>query len=110
MPTKKKEPERVFDFDVLYAKYPRKGEGKKRGMERLRRTITTEAQYNAFSTALDNYLAVLAREGRDLQYTKMWITFVNNWTDYLEVSKPPEGGGPEPKFQSTVQRILRGEL
>lgn len=94
----------TLDFESLYAKYPRK-EGKKRGMEILRRTVKTEAEYQAFAGALDNYLALCKKEKREGKYLLHWKTFVNNWTDYLQ-----EIEADKPAAISQMERIIRGEL
>lgn len=72
-----------FDFDSLYLRYPRK-EGRKLGMARLKKTIKTQAEYDAFAFALDQYIKLCASEGRGLKFVKHWSTFVNNWTDYIQ--------------------------
>lgn len=96
----------AFDFESLYQRYPRK-EGKKRGMDRLRKTIQTKAEYQAFATAVDAYVRLCRDENREPRYIKHWATFVNNWTDYLEqgVSAPQVN----PRL-TQLERILKGEL
>ena len=95
---------KVLDFDSLYARYPRK-EGRKRGMEILRKSIKTEAEYQAFAGAMDNYLALCKREKREAKYLLHWKTFVNNWTDYLQEIEPAK-----PEALSQMERILKGDL
>lgn len=93
-----------LDFDALYKRYPRK-EGRKRGMEILRKSIKTEAEYQAFAGAMDNYLALCKREKREAKYLLHWKTFVNNWTDYLQ-----EIEAAKPEALSQMERILKGDL
>lgn len=95
--------ERRFDFDILYARYPNK-EGKKRGFEKLKKTIKTEAEYRAFVSALDNYIKLCKEKDRIRGgFVKMWSTFVNNWTDYLEEISSTS-------TRSQLERIQKGEL
>ncbi len=96
-----------FDFAIPYERYPRKGEGKKAGMERLKKLIRSEADYRAFCQAVDNYAALCKAEGRERSYIKYWSTFVNNYTDYLdpEISEQPPSGNVD-----QLQRVLKGEL
>lgn len=94
-----------FDFEVLYRAYPRK-EGKRRGMAKLKKTIKTKAEYDAFKGAMETYVALCKAEAREPQYIKLWQTFVNNWTDYLEADLKPATSDPFEQFK----RVMRGEL
>lgn len=74
----------VFDFETPYQKfYPRKGEGKTKGMNRLKETITTKEQYDQWCIAIENYAKLCEQENRPKEYIKMFVTFVNNWQDYV---------------------------
>jgi len=70
-----------FDFDEIYADYPKKGPGKKKGMKKLERTVKSEKHYSAIKQALEN----LKKLNREKQYYPNFDTFINNYEDYLEV-------------------------
>lgn len=63
-----------FDFNALYAKYPRK-EGKPAGLIQCRKQIKTQADYDALSRAIDRYAAQRAKDGVEL---KMFSTFLGS--------------------------------
>lgn len=71
----------VPDLGAAYALYPRK-EGKTRGMKKLKRDITTPAQYERFITAVRNYARHVA--GREFDKIKQFDSFVTSWEDYAE--------------------------
>jgi hypothetical protein len=94
-----------FDFEAIYARYPRKGEGKKAGMKRLKERIKTAADYANFERAVENYVRICIADKRDRKYVKLWVTFVNNYEDYVVVDPPDL-----PPAVDQLQRILKGEL
>jgi hypothetical protein len=67
-----------FDFDAVYALYPRK-EGKKKGLQRCRSQIKSRLKYDALLQAVKNYAAV-ASPG----YEKHFDTFMGCWEDYAD--------------------------
>ena len=71
-----------FDFEALYALYPRKV-GKKRGLQRCRSQITSQRRYDQLHTAITNYAATMAREGRELSYIKHFDSFMSIWEDWI---------------------------
>lgn len=71
----------LLDFDALYAPYPRK-EGKAKGMAKLKRVITTPAQYERFAAAVRNYARHVA--GRPADKVKHFDSFVMCWEDYAD--------------------------
>jgi hypothetical protein len=77
----------AFDFEALYARYPRrKGDpGKKRGLDRCRSQIKTQVQYDRLGAAIDAY--AVSRRDEDPVYTKQFSTFMGCWEDYA-----PAGG------------------
>lgn len=95
-----------FDFEAIYKRYPRK-EGKKAGMAKLAKTITTNAEYHAFRVAVGNYVALCERENREYRYIKHWATFVSGWEDYA-VAIPP--AKPKTILRNQIDRILKGTL
>lgn len=81
-----------FDFDAVYARYPRK-EGKAAGMKTARARFKTQGDYDRLSAAVDNYVAKLQREGTEKQHTLIWSTFVNGrWEDYVDGAEAVTGG------------------
>lgn len=92
-----------FDFEAVYAKYPRK-EGKKRGMARCKAQITTPEKYAALVKAVENYAAGV----RELQYAKHFSSFMLCWEDYVD-RKPVTGERvSSPTWQG--RPIGRGEV
>lgn len=71
----------AFDFESLWALYPRQ-EGKKEAMRHLKASVGTEEQFSACRRAIGNYKAKLARERTDPKYVMQGKTFFNNWQDY----------------------------
>lgn len=72
-----------YDFEVLYQAYPRKGEGKTRGMQKLKKDIKSDEDYVLLGRAVENIVAIYKRNKTERQYMKMWSTFCNNWRDYI---------------------------
>lgn len=72
--------EPAFDFDAVYAIYPRK-EGKKKGLQRCRSQIKTRLKYDALLTAVKNYSEHVI--GRDPDKVKQFDTFIGCWEDYV---------------------------
>lgn len=68
-----------FDFEAVYAKYPRK-EGRKKGEQRFKSQITTRLKYDALMRSVENYAATVA----DTTYAKHFDTFMNCWEDYVD--------------------------
>lgn len=103
----------MFDFESLYKTYPNK-EGKRLGMDKLAKIIKTEAEFEAFKTALANYLELCRLTGRiEGGYVKQWKTFINNFTDYLDpeiLSSFKQVQGPSGKNLSQLERITKGDL
>ncbi len=93
-----------FDFESLYARYPRH-EGKKAGMAKLAKTIKTTDQYRDLERALENYVCQCIADKTERKFVKHWGTFCNNWTDYVMVDAPAPTG-----TVSQLQRIMKGEL
>lgn len=91
-----------FDFEGLYASYPRK-EGKKKGLQRCRSQITSLAKWEALKRAVNNYRARVERERTEPKFIKQFDTFMNCWEDYLTapaeatsaVAPPPEYHDPD---------------
>jgi hypothetical protein len=73
-------PAKEFDFEVVYAKYPRK-EGKADGMRAAKRKIKSDEQYQKLLIAVENYAkSTTVLEG----YVLLFSTFINGrWLDYV---------------------------
>jgi hypothetical protein len=86
-----------FDFDSLYAKYPKK-EGKPAGLIQCRKQIKTQADYDALSQAIDRYAAQRAKDGWEI---KMFSSFMGSektghpWREWCN----PETGSTIPGAQ-----------
>lgn len=93
----KAEPRRVFDFNALYNKYPRK-EGKSRGLALCRLQIKTQKDYDELSLAIDRYNAHLRKMNTEPAYYKYFSTFMSSWRDWLD----PETGKIEAQKGSKI--------
>lgn len=90
-----------FDFDALYARFPRK-EGKREGMNACRRKIRTQGDYEAFAAAVDGYAAKVRAEGTERRYMLHWSTFVNGrWEDYVPGAPALLPDQPRPLIPAT---------
>lgn len=90
-------------FEQLYTRYPRK-EGKARGRKALEQLLRKPKwTVQRLHRCLDNYLALIEREGREKKYIKHFDTFIRNIEDY---DGAPEGDGND----DLAAAILRGEL
>jgi hypothetical protein len=79
-------PEPRFDFEALYARYPRK-RGKAAGLKLCHKHIRSEADYGQLARAVDTY----AREcmGKDPQYVMHFSKFMGGcWRDYVQPESP----------------------
>ena len=72
-----------FDFEAVYALYPRKL-GRKKGMQRCRSQITTREKYDALLRAVKNYAAIKA--GTEMQFLRQFDTFMSSWEDWIDQS------------------------
>lgn len=71
------------DLEALYKIYPRKGNGKSKGMLRLKSNIKNQADYDKMKIAIENYKKTV--QGTEKQYIQLFSTFVNkNWFDFIE--------------------------
>jgi hypothetical protein len=100
-----------LDFVAAYQRYPRK-EGRKKGLERAAKQITTREQYDRFVRAIEHYAAHVA--GRETDKIKHFDTFVGCYEDYVEGPPPsrpaaPRAGGfmpPRPPADETREEKL----
>jgi len=98
-----------FDFDKIYALYPRKGEGKKRGMDICARKILSITTYRRFSRAVENYAELCRITKRERKYTLMFSTFVGRWEDYEDLTEEMKSNGMSGNL-GLAQRIITGEV
>jgi len=85
-------PETVFNLDELYQLYPLK-KGKSLGMEKLKRVIRSQKDFDDFKTAINKYTQDIKSKGTEPRYIKQFSTFVGSdkiqpWRDWLD-----EGAG-----------------
>lgn len=73
----------TYDFEAVYLLFPRKGAGKKVGMDRCRRMIRSEKKYQSLLEATRNYALLVRREKTEMKYIMQFSTFMNRWEDYL---------------------------
>ena len=90
----------MFDFEAVYALYPRK-EGRKKGLQRCRSQIKTREKYDALLRAVKNYSAKVT----DPQYLKHFDSFMGCWEDYadgspalLPLKQAPSAVRPPPEY------------
>lgn len=88
-PTK---PHGGFDFEAIYRAYPRKV-GKKKGLEKLRRTVKTAVQFEHLGIAVANYAAAMESKGTAPEFVKQFDTFSGCWEDWVVVEKDAAGSG-----------------
>lgn len=93
-----------LDFEAIYRIYPRK-EGKSAGMKKLAIHVTDEETYNRVMNAAKNYAMLCKSRGTELRFIKLFVTFVNNWMDYEDISELVSVPANEPK-KTNNNRLL----
>lgn len=73
-----------LDFESIYAVYPRK-EGKKKGMEKLKREINSHEKFTQLQFAVNNY-AIKCKD-TETRFIKLFSSFASTWEDYLEIQE-----------------------
>lgn len=86
-----------FDIEALYQAYPRKV-GKTKGIEKLKKIIKSESDYQNVKTSIENYAGLVKAEQTDKKYIKHFSSFISNWEDYLEI---------EPSERKSLEDELR---
>lgn len=84
--------EGVFDFELVYQKYPRK-QGKAEAMARLPKIIKTQQDYDDFCCAVVNYAIEQDRLKTEMQHIKHFSSFVGTeavqpWRDWVDYNPP----------------------
>lgn len=92
-----------FDFEAIYQAYPRKL-GKKRGIQRCKSKVTSQAKFDQLKQAVANYARHVA--GKDLEYVKHFDSFMSNWEDWIAVDVSQVNGTQRPQLRD-VREILR---
>ena len=82
--TKEMLPIQRMDFLKLYKQYPRKL-GKQKGLDKLKKTVRTEAQYKKLEEALKIYLRYVHENDIEERFIRHFDTWVNSWEDWLDV-------------------------
>lgn len=75
----------VFDLELIYSHYPKK-EGKKAGMDRLKKIIKNQETYDKVLSAVKNYSDKTKFD--DIKFIKHFSSFISVWEDYLVLEKP----------------------
>lgn len=77
---KKREDSVVFDFDILWSKYPNK-DGKKEAYRHFKTSVLTDKDFQDIQVALENYLS---SEKVKKGFIKNGSTWFNNWRDWIK--------------------------
>lgn len=72
-----------FDFEFIYAHYPRKL-GKKIGLKRCASQIKTPDQYAKLLLAVSNYSDQMRIDDVEPQFIKYFSSFMNSWEDWTD--------------------------
>jgi uncharacterized protein YdaU (DUF1376 family) len=85
-PTTRRQPRaEKFDFASVYDAYPRKGDGKTKGIARLRSSVRSPEAFEQLQRAVANYAAKVRAEGTDLMFIPHFSTWANGkWRDYID--------------------------
>lgn len=81
-------PETVFNLDELYQLYPLK-KGKAIGLEKLKRVIKSQKDFDDFKLAILRYIEDIKSKGTEARFIKQFSTFVGSekvqpWKDWLD--------------------------
>lgn len=77
-----------FDFESVYADYPRK-EGKQLGLKKCTAQIKTIEDYDNWKIAIANYLKHVQTSNIESRYILKFSNFMESWRDYIHI-EPPE--------------------
>ena len=77
-----------FNFDLIYGEYPRK-EGKMNGINKLKKIIKNQDQFNLVLEASKKYKEYCLDQGTETRYIKLFSTWVNgeHWNDDLKTKQ-----------------------
>lgn len=85
----------MFDFDEIYALYPRKL-GKLQGIRKCQYKIKSLKKFEELKQAVINYAKYV--EGTEPQFIKHFSSFMSCWEDFIEM--PEEEGFSIGKLRS----------
>lgn len=97
-----------FDFEVLWAKYPRR-EGRKEAEKHFKASVVTLEDWLDIQNALDNYIAKLRKENTEPKFFKMGATWFNNWKDYIHYQQPSVKPAPMPYVPPIPEKPMSDE-
>ena len=104
------ESRRVFDFESLYKKFPRK-QGTSRGMKICKAQVRSQDDYGLLSRAIDRYVNHCNTNATDPKFIKHFSTFMGEWRDWLEADtgtvSRPEAEMPEWKKKALEEEAGR---
>jgi len=70
-----------FDFNLIYHHFPRKV-GKATGINKLKRSIKLQRDYDLLLEATKNYAQLTKKECSELKFIMHFSTFASRWQDY----------------------------
>jgi len=82
-------------FKAVWLLYPRR-EGRKEALKHFMASVSTEADAQKLTSAMENYKSYLKKNKTEAQFIKMGSTWFNQWDDWI----------PEKKIQSSQPRRL----
>lgn len=91
-----------FDLESIYAMYPKK-EGKQKGLEKLKREIKTDQDFQDLLKAVKNYSQKCLDENTEQKYIKHFASFVSAWRDYLEYTPVRQISKTQNHFQELLK-------
>ena len=77
-----------FDFEAIYALYPRKL-GRKRGLKLCESRIKSAELYSALERSVMNYARTVEAERTEQQFIKHFDTFMGCWEDWIDPPPTP---------------------
>jgi hypothetical protein len=80
-----KNPVLKFDFEIAYNLYPLK-KGKLTGINKLKRDIKTQADFNLLLLSIKNYANDVRNNRTELKFVKHFSTFTGCWRDWTETA------------------------
>lgn len=79
-----------YDFEKIWAEYPKKTAGKQSAMKYMARSIKTDKDYEELQKAVRNYARLVKKEKREQQYIKGASFFNDFWRDFIDLEFPED--------------------
>jgi hypothetical protein len=79
-----------YDFDKIWAEYPKKTAGKQSAMKYMARSIKTDRDYADLQKAVKNYARLVKKERREQKYIKGASFFNDFWRDFVDLEFPED--------------------